>query len=363
MKKRKIFLVDIGASFGGVETYVRDLSRLLQDDVEFFVLCVNPQLMESLRELNLRIFALRSIRKWPRIGQIVASIFIFCIAKIHYGVDTVWINGYSEIALLPFARLLGCKAIATRPLTLDIEAGRGIRVWKRHAARLLYRTLACAAHKIICVSEAVASDVIKFVPPQRVAVIPYWIPKLPETVRHARPDGSPLRLLFVGRLEKYKGAQLILSAMRQLRPFPLSLTIVGDGSYRLALQREAAGLNVIFAGLQRDPSIFYKEADLFINPTLGPEGLPLVGLEAMSHGLPCILSDLPCNKEFAEGGTRALLFRCGDSADLRSKMEMFISSPQLSERYGRTAREMIKANYSVELARRRYMEELTSWEP
>jgi glycosyltransferase involved in cell wall biosynthesis len=362
MKKRKVLLVDIGAPFGGVEIYVRNLSRLLQDEVDFRVLCVNPQLAASLRELKLPLFALISVRNWPRIVQIIASFFIIFFARLRYGIDTVWINGYSEIALLPFARLLGCNAIATRPLTLDVENGKGIRIWKRHAAQLLYRKLACAAHKIVCVSETVASDVVKFLPPRKVSVIPYWIPALPEGVWHPRPGGDPMRLLFVGRLEEYKGAQLILSAMRQLCSVPLSLTVVGDGTYRQALEREAEGLNVKFAGLQQDPSTFYKEADLFINPTLGPEGLPIVGLEAMSHGLPCILSDLPCNKELADNGRRAaLLFRRGDSADLRSKMEIFISSPQISERYGRAARQLIEEKYSLEVARKSYVKELRSW--
>ena len=333
----------------------------MQDEVDFFVLCVNPQLRESLQGLNLRLFAFISAQKWPRVGQLTASVVFLLFVRLRYRVDTVWINGYSEIALLPLARLLGCNAIATRPLTLDVERGRGIRIWKSHAARLLYQKLACTAHKIVCVSETVASGVAKFVPPQKVVVIPYWIPTLPDPRWHPRRVGAPVRLLFVGRLEKYKGAQLILSAMRQLQSLPISLTVVGDGTYRQALEREAEGLNVIFAGLQQDPSRFYKEADLFINPTLGPEGLPIVGLEAMSHGLPCILSDLPCNKEFAEDGSRALLFRCGDSADLRSKMEVFISSPELSERFGRTARQIIEEKYSLAVARHSYVKELKSW--
>jgi glycosyltransferase involved in cell wall biosynthesis len=361
MKKRKVLLVDIGPSFGGVETYVRDLSRLLQDEVDFFVLCVNPQLKEALQGLNVRLFALTSAQKWSRVGQMTASVAILCFLRLRYRVDTVWINGYSEIALLPLARLLGCSAIATRPLTLDIEAGKGVSIWKRHAAALLYRKLARTANKIVCVSETVATDVVKLVPPQKVAVIRYWIPTLPEAVRRPRPAGAPVRILFVGRLEKYKGAQLILSAMRQLQSLPISLTIVGDGAYRQALERQAEGLNVTFAGLQQNPSRFYKEADLFIHPTFGPEGSSLVSLEAMSHGLPCILSDLPVNKEITEDGKRALLFRCGDSADLRTQIESFILSPELSEQFGRSARQMIEEKYSFEVARHGYVKELKSW--
>jgi glycosyltransferase involved in cell wall biosynthesis len=42
-------------------------------------------------------------------------------------------------------------------------------------------------------------------------------------------------------------------------------------------------------------------------------------------------------------------------------MEVFISSPQLAERFGRTARQMIEEKYSLEVARRRYVKELKSW--
>jgi glycosyltransferase involved in cell wall biosynthesis len=273
-------------------------------------------------------------------------------------VDTVWINGYSEIVLLPWARLLGCTAIATRHLTLDIEKGWSLSTLKRRVARFLYKRFAFTANRIICVSEAVAKDLSGIVSREKLVVIPNWMPSLPEPVSVHYQEGALLRLLFVGRLIPLKGASLILDAMRRMDANRVGLTVVGEGECRQALECEAKGLNVRFVGFQRDPSNCYRDADVFINPTFGPEGLPLVSLEAMSYGLPCLLSDLPVNKEITENGKSALLFRCGDAEDLSAKIGMFLSSPELLTKYGALGRSAVENKHSAEVARALFVEAL-----
>jgi glycosyltransferase involved in cell wall biosynthesis len=147
-----------------------------------------------------------------------------------------------------------------------------------------------------------------------------------------------------------------LSAMSGLRG--LSLTIVGEGEDREPLEKEAADLNVQFAGFHADPSSFYKQADVFVNPTLGPEGLPLVSLDAMSYGLPCIFSDLPVHKEITRNGKSALLFETGNPDDLRRSIELLLETPQLIHKYGLLARETVEANNGPDFARQRYVHEL-----
>jgi glycosyltransferase involved in cell wall biosynthesis len=138
----------------------------------------------------------------------------------------------------------------------------------------------------------------------------------------------------------------------------LSLTVVGEGEEREPLEKEATNLNVKFAGFHADPSSFYKQADVFVNPTLGPEGLPLVSLDAMSYGLPCIFSDLPVHKEITRNGTSALLFETGNPEDLRRSIQLLLETPQLIHTFGRLARETVEANNGPDFARRRYVEEL-----
>jgi glycosyltransferase involved in cell wall biosynthesis len=167
----------------------------------------------------------------------------------------------------------------------------------------------------------------------------------------------------VGRLVRYKGVSLILDAMRQLNAIEglrgLSLTVVGEGEDREPLEQEAANLNVEFAGFRTDTSPFYRSADVFVNPTLGPEGLPLVSLDAMSYGLPCIFSDLPVHREITSNGRSALLFESGNPSDLKRALELLLETPRLIERYGRLAREAVEAKHKPDIARQRYVEELS----
>ncbi|MDH7594003.1 MAG: glycosyltransferase family 4 protein [Methanomicrobiales archaeon] len=60
--------------------------------------------------------------------------------------------------------------------------------------------------------------------------------------------------------------------------------------------RERSGENVIFTGFVEDIREAYSGADLFFMPSYA-EGMPIVLLEALSMGLPCVVRDIP---EFRE---------------------------------------------------------------
>ncbi|ERN42757.1 glycosyltransferase [Rubidibacter lacunae KORDI 51-2] len=114
-------------------------------------------------------------------------------------------------------------------------------------------------------------------------------------------DGR-VRLLFVGRLVPYKGADMILDAIANLDPTVrdrLVLTIVGDGSERSRLEEvvrdrglNASRLTVEFAGWvpQAKTLEYYRRADIFCFPSIREFGGAVV-LEAMACGLPCIVVD------------------------------------------------------------------------
>jgi glycosyltransferase involved in cell wall biosynthesis len=157
----------------------------------------------------------------------------------------------------------------------------------------------------------------------------------------------------VGRLEEYKGLQYILEAMRE-HP-DVSLLVVGEGTYRAQLETAAKDLDVRFTGFQADPSCFYRDSTVFINPSMGPEGLPLVSLEAMSHGLPCIFSDLPVHCEISAEGRAAALFRRGDSGSLAHTLHRLLKDEYLRESYGLAARQLIEQKYSPRVAAQQYL--------
>lgn len=319
-------------------------------------ICVNARLREALRERNVLVFPERAMKDRGKIINLMVAASLLVWMRFRFGISIVWIQGYSEIALLPLARLLGCKAVATRHLTRGSEARNlGSRI-----ANKVYEHLAFTAHRIFCVSEAVACDMRCLVDERRIAVIPNWVPSLPTSLTPR--NGNGLRLLFVGRLQPHKGAAMILDAMREIETIDnsdrVSLTIVGEGACRQELESLAQGLDVRFAGFQKDPSLFYREADVFINPSLGPEGLPLVSLEAMSYGLPCIFSDLKVHREITCNGEAAMLFRSEDAADLCDRIRQFLGSEKTRRQYGELARAAILAKHRPESARGAYLHQL-----
>ena len=356
VKSKKILLIDLGVPFGGVETYLVNLAKILRGPVDLFAVCVNASLAGSLQNEGVRVFPDGAMRNRGKLMNILMATLLIVWGRLRYGISTVWVNGYSEVVLLPVAKLLGAQAVATRHLTMESQT----KDWHSHPGRKiaysLYTALAFTADRIFCVSGRVSQDIVKLIGAQKVSVIPNWVPEVPAP-RTPDRDKERINLLFVGRLEKYKGASLIIEAMRGLER-PVSLTIVGEGPYTGELQTMAIGLDVHFAGFQKDPRKFYRESDIFINPSVGPEGLPLVSLEAMSFGLPCILSDLDVHKEISGNGESAALFKIGDAFDLRMRVRELAADLGLRSGYGRRARAAIVARHSPQAARSAYLVQL-----
>lgn len=128
-------------------------------------------------------------------------------------------------------------------------------------------------------------------------------------------DKSGKNLLFVGRLEKYKGVQDVVGMMPALLASEpdVRLTIVGgDGGFRREIEAlsERLGVrkNIIFTGeVSRDDLLkAYREADIFVLPSR-MEGFGIVLLEAMASGLPCVAYSIPSVRTLIVHGKTGLL--------------------------------------------------------
>ena len=117
--------------------------------------------------------------------------------------------------------------------------------------------------------------------------------------RRWSPAPPPRRLIFVGSLEQYyKGPDLLIRAIAEAasRGIDISLTIVGDGRLRPALEALSAEVGcrsrVHFVGQVPNDRVFSEldASDLFVLPSR-TEGLPRAMIEAMARGLPCVGSD------------------------------------------------------------------------
>jgi glycosyltransferase involved in cell wall biosynthesis len=351
-KQKTILVVDLGSVMGGVEYYIETLSGMLMERARFLSLCVPPELSRRLRSKGIRVYSLPAFR-WCKALRFLVAMVVLPIVILRERVQIVVINGLLESILLIPARLLGCEAIYTRHGPFEDDLYRWYTNPLRYFPRLTARLCARVASQVICVSEDVGKGVRKAVPQERISVIPLWVPSMPPYDAQRRELASPVRVLYVGRLERYKGLYLLLEAMRDRKN--AMLTVVGDGSYHGELVRLAKGMQVRFEGFQSDPDRYYAQTDIFVMPSLGPEGFGIVTMEAMAHGLPCLISDLDVHREITAAGTAAMLFRSGDVEDLRRKLSLLIEETQLRAAYSRAGYRRVEEAYTPEIALRSYL--------
>lgn len=349
--RNRVLLIDLGGSMGGVEAYLEALAQILSGENEIFALCAMEELAAKLAQRGVRVFRVPLFARL-RLLRYLAALLVMIYVIVRYRMDVMQINGYFESFLLLPARLLGCQSVYTRHGPLEIDLFPWYRNPIRYVPRFLSRYGAGLATHIVCVSEAVGAVYKPLFPAEQVSVIPNWVASLPEITARLKTDLKRLRILYVGRLEQYKGVQILLEAVRRLEH--VDVTVLGTGEYRGSLERLAQGMPVEFVGFHRDPTRFYQSADIFVMPSLGPEGLPMVSLEAMSHALPCILSDLPVHCEITENGRAALLFRRGDANDLRDKLSLLIENDGERAHYAAEALRRIEARYNPAAAQQAY---------
>lgn len=116
-------------------------------------------------------------------------------------------------------------------------------------------------------------------------------------VARRRAPRPGLRLLYVGRLSTSKNVDVILDAMARLAALgDISLTVVGDGPVRAALERQATELRIAdrvhFTGALDFETVLghYATADVVALPST-TEGWPKTLAEGMAFGACCIGSD------------------------------------------------------------------------
>ncbi len=117
-------------------------------------------------------------------------------------------------------------------------------------------------------------------------VIPY--PYFGKKFLGDKKNNKPLGLLFVGRLDHKKGADILLKVANDLKnKLDFRIDVIGEGELKNILDRE--DLNIFIHGFLGDEKYkFFEEADMLLAPSRWPEPFGIVALEAMEYKVPII---------------------------------------------------------------------------
>jgi phosphatidylinositol alpha-mannosyltransferase len=190
-------------------------------------------------------------------------------------------------------------------------------------------------------------------------------------LEHFSPDVAPiekfkdgkLNILFVGRLEKRKGVNYLLSAYEQVRKEigNCRLILVGPStrwSHWYQNKVKLKGLkDIIFVGYvsHEDLPRYYQTADIVCSPATGRESFGLILLEAMAMGKPIVASNIDGYASVASHGVEALMVPPKNKRLLAQALITLASDAKLRQEMG--ARGKLKAaDYGWDRIARRVMD-------
>jgi 1,2-diacylglycerol 3-alpha-glucosyltransferase len=129
-------------------------------------------------------------------------------------------------------------------------------------------------------------------------------------------DPNKKLFLYVGRVDREKGLDVLMRAINSLNRHDVQLVIVGQGGHLHALQtlkqRLSLQQQVIFTGFVpgEDLPFLLNSADIFVMPS-GAELQSIATLEAMSSGLPVLAANARALPELVDHNLNGYLFRLG----------------------------------------------------
>ncbi|MBU0614412.1 glycosyltransferase family 4 protein [Patescibacteria group bacterium] len=159
-------------------------------------------------------------------------------------------------------------------------------------------------------------------------------------------------ILTVGRITQAKGLHYLIPAFKQIKT-KKQLVIVGAPSftdeYYEDLRKQAKkDRRVHFVGYQSGDALrqLFAHAHLYVQAS-EIEGLPLVVLEAMSYGVPPLVSDIPPNLEAIHGA--GFTFKTQNTEDLRKQLQDLLDNPKLVKNQSEEAIATIETQFNWDI--------------
>jgi len=273
--------------------------------------------------------------------------------------DILHIHAVGPGLLVPFAKLLGLKVVVTNhgPDYDRQKWGRAAKLMLRLGEWLGGRL----ADEVIVISGIIEDIILKRC--RRASNVIYNGVNFPEgsdceDFLHQIGVKPGSYVLAVSRFVPEKGLDLLIRSFSLLNT-DYKLVIAGDADHtsnysKKIKERINENPNIIGTGYITGKKLnqIYSNAGLFVLPSFH-EGLPIALLEALSYGIPVLVSDIPANKEIDLPNER--FFKCGDVTDLKRKLEQLIGK-DLSEKEKYDIKQLLEEKYKWDLIAERTIE-------
>jgi len=247
------------------------------------------------------------------------------------GCDVCWIPAPAPVALSagkPYVLTIHDRSFEADPSQFT----RYERIWHRVARS---RKLAARATEVVVISESSLNDLVAAgwpIDPAHTTVIGAGASPSVAPARGVPGSGSRTHLLYVGALEPRKGIETLSAAIEKMRTAGLETPFVVVGEGRLSgLLDGLSGVRVLERQSDTQLATLYADSIALVVPS-SSEGFGSPSVEAATHAVPSVVSDLPIFQETLPGGT--LTFPVNDSSALAEALKKICADPKLRDRLG-----------------------------
>jgi glycosyltransferase involved in cell wall biosynthesis len=190
------------------------------------------------------------------------------------------------------------------------------------------------------------------IPAERIFVIYNGLELLPKNTLLL--NERAMEVLTVANLSPRKGYFEYLSVIKEVvKTLPnVRFVFVGrddmDGEVQQNIEKEGLGSFVRYEGFQADISKWYRQARLFVLPSLRGEGCPTSILEAFSYNLPIVAYAIDGVPELVSDQHDGMLIDQGDTSAFGRAIKLLISQVEMAQKMGEEGRNKVQQNFIIE---------------
>lgn len=132
-----------------------------------------------------------------------------------------------------------------------------------------------------------------------------------------KPPSRPPILIFAGRFQPQKNLPFLIRALAQIQDLPWTLKLIGEGQERPlieeAITQEELETRIVFNGWMESGEVEDEllASDILVMPSLS-EGLPIVGVQALSKGLAIVANRAGGLEDIVQQGVNGRLCPIGN---------------------------------------------------
>jgi GalNAc-alpha-(1->4)-GalNAc-alpha-(1->3)-diNAcBac-PP-undecaprenol alpha-1,4-N-acetyl-D-galactosaminyltransferase len=197
------------------------------------------------------------------------------------------------------------------------------------------------ANTLVLQTKGIKKLYEKKIRPHKITILPNPIASELSKLRHNNAKTEKI-ILSVGRLDKNKCHDELITAFKTINPIGWKVQIIGDGNKKQELATLIEKYNLLdkieIISKVKNIDKYYNEASIFVF-TSKTEGFPNALLEAMHFGLPCISTDCDFGpSDLISDGENGFLIPVNDQEKLTNKLTRLINDENLQIKFSKNAK-------------------------